>query len=266
VGRGAGVGAEAVAAPSGEGVAAGEGELGARDGAGERAGVGVALGLAVAGRGVTGTGACARGGRACGGEATARIGEGEGPGGAASGSRFVTYEIAAPIAKPTRITAIIAGISGKVGSVRRRRGGGMRLRIPRSFACARRGASHVKNTRTRQEARTPTAKRTRVIRLAIPVDVNTVAATACDVFALATPLRVDQLLALAIGEAIGARAPADKRERTIRRALASFRAGDFLIDIDGRVHDRPDTIAVCSGTITVRFYSNETRRSRLNAS
>ena len=105
-----------------------------------------------------------------------------------------------------------------------------------------------------------------MIRLDIPVDVNTVAATACDVFALATPLRVDQLLALAIGEAIGARAPADKRERTIRRALASFRAGDFLIDIDGRVHDRPDTIAVCSGTIIVRFYSNETRRSRLNAS
>jgi hypothetical protein len=105
-----------------------------------------------------------------------------------------------------------------------------------------------------------------VIRLVIPVDAHTVAATASEVFALATPLRVDQLLALAIGEAIGTRAPADKRERTIRRALAGFRAGDFLIDIDGRIHDRPDTIAVCSGTITVRFYSNETRRSRLSAS
>lgn len=104
-----------------------------------------------------------------------------------------------------------------------------------------------------------------MVRLAIPVDVNTVAATACEVFALATPLRVDQLLALAIGEAIGSRAPADKRERSIRRALAGFRAGDFVVDIDGRIHDRPETIAVCSGTITVRFFSNETRRRRLNA-
>ena len=104
----------------------------------------------------------------------------------------------------------------------------------------------------------------RVIRFAIPIDVETVAATACEAFALATPLRVDRLLALAIGEAIGSRAPADKRERSIRRVLAGFSAGDFVIDVDGRIYDRPDSIAVCSGTITLRFFSNETR-GRLNA-
>jgi hypothetical protein len=104
-----------------------------------------------------------------------------------------------------------------------------------------------------------------VIRFSIPVDINTVAATACEVFALATPLRVDQLLALAIGEAIGSRAPADKRERSIRRVLAAFRAGDFVVDVDGRLYDRPDAVAVCSGTITVRFFSDKTRGRSLNA-
>jgi hypothetical protein len=100
-----------------------------------------------------------------------------------------------------------------------------------------------------------------VIRFAVPIDVDTVTATACEAFALATPLRVDSLLALAVGEAIGSRAPSDKRERTIRRVLAAFRAGDFVIDIEGRIYERPETIAVCSGTVTLRFFSNE-RRSR----
>lgn len=104
-----------------------------------------------------------------------------------------------------------------------------------------------------------------MIRLAIPVDADTIAATASEVFALATPLRVDQLLALAIVEAIGARAPADKRERSIRRVLGAFRAGEFVVDIDGRIYDRAEAIAVCSGTITVRFFSNEPRGRSLNA-
>ena len=105
-----------------------------------------------------------------------------------------------------------------------------------------------------------------MIRFSIPIDIQTVAATASEAFALATPLRVDQLVALAIGEAIGFRAPADKRERSIRRVLAGLHARDFVVEVDGRIYERLDAIAVCSGTITLRFFSNERHGPRLPAS
>jgi len=102
-----------------------------------------------------------------------------------------------------------------------------------------------------------------VIRVPIPIDLGTVAATASGTFALATPLRVDRLLALAVTQALGARAPHDKRERCVRTNLAAFLAGKFDVDIDGRIYDRPDAIVVCSGTATLRFFSIEPGRRRL---
>jgi hypothetical protein len=110
------------------------------------------------------------------------------------------------------------------------------------------------------------AKRRRVIRVPIPIDVGTIAATASCAFALATPLRVDRLLALAIAQALGARAPADKRARGISTTLAGFAAGKFVVDVDGRIFRRPDEVVVCAGTATLRFFSTEPQRRSLPVS
>ena len=106
------------------------------------------------------------------------------------------------------------------------------------------------------------ANRAGVIRVPIPIDVGTIAATASDAFALATPIRVDCLLALAVREALGARAPYDKRERSVRATLAGFTAGKFVVDVDGRVYDRPDAVVVCSGTAVLRFFATGAHRER----
>ncbi len=107
------------------------------------------------------------------------------------------------------------------------------------------------------------AKRARVIQVPVPIDVGTIAATASRVFALATPIRVDRLLALAVSEAMGARAPADKRARGVSTTLAGFAAGAFVVDVDGRIFRRPDETVVCSGVATLRFFSTEPRRRSL---
>jgi hypothetical protein len=107
------------------------------------------------------------------------------------------------------------------------------------------------------------AKRRRVIRVPIPIDVGTIAATASAAFALATPIRIDRLLALAVTEAMGMRAPADKRERGVSATLAGFAAGEFVVDVDGRIFRRPDEVVVCAGTATLRFFSTESRRHSL---
>ncbi len=99
-----------------------------------------------------------------------------------------------------------------------------------------------------------------MIRVLVPIDVGTVAATACSVFALATPLRVEQLVVLAVGEALGARAPHDKRERAIATVLDGLRAGKFVVDVDGRLYERGNDTALCAGTATLRFFSTEPRR------
>ncbi len=104
-----------------------------------------------------------------------------------------------------------------------------------------------------------------MIRVPIPIDLGTVAETASGTFALATPLRVDRLLALAVAQALGARAPHDKRERSVRTNLAAFLAGRFVVDIDGRTYDRPETVVVCSGSVTLRFFSREGERRTLPA-
>ncbi len=80
-------------------------------------------------------------------------------------------------------------------------------------------------------------------------------------FAFATPLRVRELLALAVREAIGQRAPHDKYQRSMIRTLAGLAAGDFTVDINGRPFDDGDAVVVCEGEAHVRFFLNGTRNS-----
>jgi hypothetical protein len=172
-------------------------------------------------------------------------------------SRRERSENAPPIANPTTTTAIRIGTNGNeragCGGLRRRRGGSAMRQAFRRFP----GAA------SREEARRPAAKATRVIRIPVPIDVGTIAATACGAFALATPLRVDRLLELAVREALGTRAPEDKRERSVRSTLAAFRAGKFVVDIDGRTYERPDAVVVVCGFASLRFFSTETRWRRV---
>lgn len=107
----------------------------------------------------------------------------------------------------------------------------------------------------------PFAKRRGVIRVPIPIDVRTIAVTACGAFALVTPLRVEHLLRLAVYEVLGKRAPQDKRERGVRTTVAGLREGSFVVDVDGKIFARPDDVVVCSGTVTLRFFSTKRRRS-----
>jgi hypothetical protein len=86
------------------------------------------------------------------------------------------------------------------------------------------------------------------------LDVHTVASTGSGAFALATPLRVRDLVSLAVREAIGARAPQDKYARSLRTTLGGLLSGRFTVDIDGRNFSDADDIVVCGGTASVRFY------------
>jgi hypothetical protein len=99
-----------------------------------------------------------------------------------------------------------------------------------------------------------------VIRVRVPLDLHAVSAAGSAAFALATPLRVRELLALAVREAIGERAPHDKFQRSMTRTLAGIAAGDFTVDIDGRSFDDLETVVVCAGTASIRFFLN--RRAR----
>ena len=93
-----------------------------------------------------------------------------------------------------------------------------------------------------------------MLRVAVPIDVSAVARTASTAFALVTPLRVGELVATAVIEALGPRAPQDKRERVIRSTLAGLSEGTYVVEVDGRVYTDPDDVAVCSGTATLRFF------------
>lgn len=88
----------------------------------------------------------------------------------------------------------------------------------------------------------------------MPLDLHAVASCGSAAFALATPLRVRELLALAVREAIGARAPRDKFQRSMTRTLAGLAAGDFTVDIDGRHFTDGNAVVVCEGTANVRFF------------
>ncbi len=104
-----------------------------------------------------------------------------------------------------------------------------------------------------------------MIRVPIPIDVGTIVATASSAFSFATPLRVEYLLTLAIAEALGARAPQDKRERSVRAALDGLREGRYIVDVDGRLFDRPEAVVVCSGVATLRFFSTEPHWQRIKS-
>ena len=105
------------------------------------------------------------------------------------------------------------------------------------------------------------AKPPAVIRVPVPLDFETIEATASDVFAAATPLRVAELLALAVREALGLRAPIDKLERGIRATLSSFAAGEFVVDVDGRPFRHVDDVVLCTGYAQLRFFARTPRRS-----
>lgn len=100
-----------------------------------------------------------------------------------------------------------------------------------------------------------------MIRVRVPLDLHAVASGGSPAFALATPLRVKELVAYAVREAIGARAPQDKFQRSMHRTLAGLCAGDFCVDIDGRLFTDSEAVVVCEGTVAVRFFLNRPRRA-----
>jgi hypothetical protein len=100
-----------------------------------------------------------------------------------------------------------------------------------------------------------------MLRVAVPIDVSAVSRTASTAFALATPLRVGDLLTAAVIEALGPRAPQDKRDRVVCNTLAGLADGTYVVEIDGRVYDDPDDVAVCSGTATLRFFLRRALRA-----
>ncbi len=103
-----------------------------------------------------------------------------------------------------------------------------------------------------------------MIRVKVPLDLRAVAVGGSGAFALATPLRVRDLIAYAVREAIGTRAPHDKFLRSIHRTLAGLAAGDFTIDVDGRTFADPEAVVVCERSADVRFFLSKRRRGALN--
>ena len=95
----------------------------------------------------------------------------------------------------------------------------------------------------------------------VPFDLHAVAVGGSGAFALATPLRVRDLLKIAVREALGSRAPHDKFARSIHRTLDGLAAGDFIVDVDGRRFDDADAVVVCEATAKVRFFLTQRRRA-----
>ncbi len=102
-----------------------------------------------------------------------------------------------------------------------------------------------------------------MIRVKVPVDLHAVSIGGSGVFALATPVRVRDLLHFAVRESIGSRAPYDKFLRSVRRTLAGLAAGDFIVDINGRYFSDAETVVVCEGTADIRFFLTTRRRPAL---
>lgn len=99
-----------------------------------------------------------------------------------------------------------------------------------------------------------------MIRVKVPLDLHAVAQGGCGAFALATPLRIRDLLGFAVREAIGMRAPRDKFSRSVHRTLAGLEAGDFTIDVNGRSFADADAVVVCDGIVDIRFFLSQRRR------
>ncbi|MBV9719863.1 MAG: hypothetical protein JOZ77_11120 [Candidatus Eremiobacteraeota bacterium] len=93
-----------------------------------------------------------------------------------------------------------------------------------------------------------------MIRVKVPLDLHAVAVGGSGAFALATPMRLRELIGFAVREAIGARAPDDKFSRSIHRTLAGLESGDFIVDVNGRTFADADAIVVCERTADIRFF------------
>lgn len=103
-------------------------------------------------------------------------------------------------------------------------------------------------------------------RVRVPLDLHTIAESGAGTFAMATPLRVRELLSLVVRQAIGARAPDDTFRRSLQTTLAGLRKGRFMLDVEGRRFDDPDDVIVCAETVEVRFYHPAARAARAEES
>lgn len=74
-------------------------------------------------------------------------------------------------------------------------------------------------------------------------------------------MRIERVVELAVKEAQGLRAPADKVERSITATLAGLYAGHFTVDVDGRTFEDPFAVVVCAGSATVRFFLSSQSRT-----
>ncbi len=100
-----------------------------------------------------------------------------------------------------------------------------------------------------------------MIRVRVPIDVNAVLCADSIAFALATPLRVGELLTHAVLDALGPRAPQDKRERVVATTHAGLNEGAFVLEIDGRLYQHCDEVAVVAGVAVLRFFRREKRET-----
>jgi hypothetical protein len=103
-----------------------------------------------------------------------------------------------------------------------------------------------------------------MIRVKVPLDLHAVTIGGSGAFALATPLRIADLLEFAVREAVGSRAPHDKFSRSVHRTLAGLAAGDFIVEVNGRGFADPDATVVCEGTADIRFFLTQRRRAALH--
>ena len=265
-GRGGAVGTEGVADGTGAGVALAAGDgvgaavavgagvglgegTGVGDGDGARDGVGTGVGTGVGGRVITALG---RDGWGTGVTSGIEVAPSSG-----TVARFWNAETKAPIPSPATMTPMISAAIGRGpppvppardggcddGRRRRGSGSGIASRFPR----------------IRQEALPRHANAPSMIRVRVPIDVNAVLCADSIAFALATPLRVGELLTHAVLEALGPRAPQDKRERMVASTHAGLNEGAFIVEIDGRIYEHCDDVTVVAGVATLRFYRRERR-------
>ena len=93
-----------------------------------------------------------------------------------------------------------------------------------------------------------------MIRVRVPLDVHAVACSGSGAFALATPVRVADLISLAVREAIGTRAPADKFARSLRTTLNGLQSGHFTVAVNGREYSDAGDVVMCESITYVGFY------------
>jgi hypothetical protein len=234
----------AVALGDGDGTGEGDG-----DGLGDGEADGLGEGVGVGARVTTGLGPLGWGtGVTAGIEVAASSG---------APARFWKAETRAPMPRPATMTPMMSAAIGKgpppVPPPLARGGeGGRRRRGSGSDIASR-------FPRIRQEALPPRANAPAMIRVRVPIDVNAVLCADSIAFALATPLRVGELLTHAVLDALGPRAPQDKRERVVASTHAGLNSGAFIVEIDGRIYEHCDDVTVVAGIANLRFYRRERR-------